>query len=158
MFSVPKYKAPSSLCVATFWHFSHYVSFSELSDHISVYPTWASDVSLSNLPGAKRQGGLWVSSHLWGAWALLWVSAGQPAGRQHLPQCCQICVHRGSQEKQRQPGDSYTVPPHMGPHGWGEALHLHMQGLPGRQLEGKQHGRAPQWVAFAHSNCHSDQN
>lgn len=37
---------------------SHYISFSELSDYVSVHSTRASDVPVSNLPGAKCQGGL----------------------------------------------------------------------------------------------------
>lgn len=122
------------------------ISFSELSVHISVHSTWPSDVSMSNLPGAKRQGGLWVPTHPPGPRTVLWVSAGQPAGGQHLPQRRRLCDHWGPQEEQRQPGQSHSVPPHLGPAGWWEALHLHLQGLPGHQLEGEQHGCASQWV------------
>lgn len=42
----------------TSWYFIVCVSFSELAVHTAVPSTRPSDVSLSNLPGAKRQGGL----------------------------------------------------------------------------------------------------
>lgn len=34
------------------------ISFSELGVLVSVYTTWASDVSMSHIPGEKRQGRL----------------------------------------------------------------------------------------------------
>lgn len=129
------------------------ISFSELSDYISVHSTRPSDVSVSNVPGAKCQGGLWVSSHQPYPWPLLRVSARQPASWQHPPQRRHLRDHRRPQEEQRQPGHSHSVPAHLGPAGWWEAFHLHLQGLPGQQLEGEQHGRPSQWVPFT-SACY----
>lgn len=122
------------------------ISFSELSLQVFFPSTRTSNVFLSNLPGAKCQGGLWVSCHLRGARALLWVSAGQSARGQHLPQHGPVRVHGGPQEEQRQPVLPQPVPPDLGAARRREALHLHLQGLPRGELEGEQHGGAPQWV------------
>lgn len=107
---------------------------SELHDHFIVPSTGASDVSMSDVPGAKRQGGLWVSSHRLESRPLLRVSSGQPPGGQHLPHHRHLRVHRRPQEEQRQPGGSKPLPPHLGPPCRWEAVHLHLQGLPGGQL------------------------
>lgn len=133
-----------SVCCSVVIHLS-LVSSSELSEHFFVPSAGAPDVSVSDVPGAKRQGGLRVPGHRLDPRPVLRVSAGQPPGGQHLPQHRRLRVHGGPQEEQRQPGGPEPVPPHLGPAGRWEALHLHLQGLPGRRLQGEQHGRPPPW-------------
>lgn len=118
--------------------------FSELCVHISVHAARAPDVYVFDVPGEKRQGGLRVPGQRHGSRALLRVSPGQPAGGLHLPQRHHLRVHRGPEEEQRQPRGPQSVPPDLGPAGRREALHLHLQGLPGQRLEGEQHGCSSQ--------------
>lgn len=118
--------------------------FSEPHLYVFLYTTRAPDVSLSHLSGEKCQGGLRVPGHRPGPRPVLRVSSGQPAGGQHLPQHGHLRIHRRPQEKQRQPSLSQSVPPHLGPNGRREALHLHLQGISGQQLEGEQYGGSSQ--------------